>query len=238
MISDVDEALRTLVRRAALGGSDVEVVLDSPTREWAARRNSPTLALFLYDVRESIDHRLSGLYESRNSDGYVTTREPLARMFRLSYLVTAWTARPEDEHRLLDAVMECFLAFDALPPDTLTGSLADAPVPVRIDLGAPSGESGISDVWSALGGDLKASLDVVVYAPFTLHREVAAGPPVLEEPRLTFDVGSGEAEEAGGRRSRARPHPKAPAPDELADETRTGGTEAQRGRIVRVRATR
>jgi len=27
-----------------------------------------------------------------------------ARLFRLSYLVTAWTARPEDEHRLLGRV--------------------------------------------------------------------------------------------------------------------------------------
>jgi hypothetical protein len=41
MIEEVDEALRGLVRREALNGSDVEVVFDAPTRDWAARRNAP-----------------------------------------------------------------------------------------------------------------------------------------------------------------------------------------------------
>ena len=34
MIQDVDESLRALIRREALDGTDVEVVLDAPTREW------------------------------------------------------------------------------------------------------------------------------------------------------------------------------------------------------------
>ena len=42
MIHDVDETLRALIRREALNGTDVEVVLDAPTKEWAARRNSPS----------------------------------------------------------------------------------------------------------------------------------------------------------------------------------------------------
>ena len=40
MIGEVDEALRTLVREA-VGSPDVEVVLDAPTKDWAARRNAP-----------------------------------------------------------------------------------------------------------------------------------------------------------------------------------------------------
>ena len=54
MIQDVDESLRALIRRDALSGTDVEVLLDAPNREWAARRNSPTLDLYLYDIREDL----------------------------------------------------------------------------------------------------------------------------------------------------------------------------------------
>ncbi len=52
MIHDVDESLRTLVRREALNGSRVEIGFEAPTREWSARQNTPTVSLYLYDIRE------------------------------------------------------------------------------------------------------------------------------------------------------------------------------------------
>jgi len=51
MIYEVDEALRAMVRRDALPGSDVEVVFDAPTKDWASRRNTPTVDIYLYDIR-------------------------------------------------------------------------------------------------------------------------------------------------------------------------------------------
>ena len=57
MIQDVDETLRTLVRREALNGSEVEIAFDAPNRDWAARRNAPTLDLYLYDIREDVQRR-------------------------------------------------------------------------------------------------------------------------------------------------------------------------------------
>ena len=48
------------------------------------------------------------------------------RHFKLSYLVTAWTQRPEDEHRLLSALLACFLRHDAMPARRCsTGPLAE-----------------------------------------------------------------------------------------------------------------
>jgi hypothetical protein len=47
MIEEVDQALRELLRREALNGAEVEVALDAPTKEWAARRNAPTLDVYL-----------------------------------------------------------------------------------------------------------------------------------------------------------------------------------------------
>src|SRR5437764_2483660 len=182
MIQDVDESLRALVKRDALNGSKADVAFDAPTKEWSSRRNTPTVDLYLYDIREDLEQR-EVMWESvRDDSGFITERRPPARRFKLSYLVTAWTQRPEDEHRLLSAVLSCFLPMDALPGDVLRGEVAEQPYPLRVTIGLPlPPDRAISDVWSALGGELKASLDLVVTAPFDTRRKRDHGPPVLEE---------------------------------------------------------
>jgi hypothetical protein len=44
----------------------------------------------------------------------------------------------------------------------------------------------LSDVWSALGGELKPSLDLVVYAPFDIQRNLDIGPPVMSGAKVTL----------------------------------------------------
>src|SRR3954462_15021123 len=112
MIHDVDEALRKLVLQYAVNGSGAEVSFDAPTKDWAARRNAPTVNIYLYDVREDLDRREVEFEEIRDADGRVTERRPPPRRFKLSYLVTVWTQRPEDEHRLLSTLLACFLTHE------------------------------------------------------------------------------------------------------------------------------
>jgi hypothetical protein len=186
MIHDVDESLRTLVRRDVLNGANVEVSFEAPTKEWSARRSAPTLDLYLYDIREDLQRRSVQYEEIRDERGVVVERRPPPRQFRLSYLVTAWTQRPEDEHRLLSELLGCFLPFDALPADVLQGDVASQPYPLRMTIGLPlPADRNISDVWSAFGGELKASLDLVVTAPFDARPRRPVGPPVLEERLVT-----------------------------------------------------
>ena len=183
MIHEVDEALRTLVRREVVNGSGVEVVFDAPTREWSARRNTPTVDVYLYDIREDLRRRERGLINEYNEDGRITERRLPPRYFKFSYLITAWTQRPEDEHRLLASVLQCFLRYEKLPDETLTGSLRDLglEVPVTIALPPPQDRS-FADVWTALGGELKPSLDIVVSAPTDTGRIYPAAAPALEPP--------------------------------------------------------
>src|SRR2546423_1523184 len=156
MIHDVDESLRTVVRRDVLDGANVEISFEAPTREWAARRNSPTLSLYLYEIREDLQRREVQFEERRGPEWVVIERRLSPRKFKLSYLITAWTQRPEDEHRLLSAMLACFLRFDALPPEVMQGSMSSVEEPVRCTIGLPLPEDrSISDVWSALGGELK-----------------------------------------------------------------------------------
>ena len=181
MIHEVDEALRRYVRRDALPGTDVDVVFEAPTKDWASRRSGPAVDLYLYDIREDMRRRHLGEVAQRDETGLVVGRHQPPRWYKLSYLVTAWTQRPEDEHRLLSVVLGCFLRRDSLPVDTLVGGLADlgAQVPYTCALPPPE-DRALSDVWSALGGELKPSLDLVVTAPFDLGRQQAIAPPVSE----------------------------------------------------------
>ncbi len=186
MIQDVDAALRLLVSREAIEGADVQVVFDAPTKDWAGRRNAPTIDLYLYDIREDLRRRSRGLLNEYDDAATLQARTVPPRYFKLSYLITAWTQRPEDEHRLLTALLYCFLRHDAIPADLLVGSLAELGLPVPMTVGLPPPEDrAFADVWSALGGELKPSLDVVVSAPVDTGQRYPVGPPVTAPPLVS-----------------------------------------------------
>ncbi|MEO5703580.1 MAG: DUF4255 domain-containing protein [Candidatus Limnocylindrales bacterium] len=185
MIHEVDQLLEKLVKRDALNGSSVELVFDAPTKDWVARRNGPAVDLYLYDIREDLQRRVPAWEDRRDGDGKINARTLPPRRFKLSYLVTAWTQRPEDEHRLLSALLSAFIANPMIKPDQLEGTLAEPDLPVYIDVGQPpSQDRSLADVWSALGGELKPSLDVVVVAPIMVNRHAPIGPLVLQGPSL------------------------------------------------------
>jgi hypothetical protein len=202
MISDVDEALRQLVRRDVLRGTKADVAFDAPNKDWAARRQGPALNLYLYDIREDLLRRRVQFEEIRDADGHIADRRLPPRRFKLAYLVTAWTARPEDEHRLLSAALGCFLSSDALPTDVLPEALLELNEPLRMTIALPlPNDRSISEVWSAMGGELKPSLDLVITAPVPalVPRTQEVGPLVTEEPRIAMVTPDGAAERIRGR---------------------------------------
>jgi hypothetical protein len=65
------------------------------------------------------------------------------------------------------------------------GALAENDLALPLTLAIPPPEDrALSDVWSALGGELKPSLDLVVVLPWDLDRAVETGPPVTQPPVL------------------------------------------------------
>lgn len=197
MIHDVDETLREFVRRDALPGSEIDIAFDAPTKDWSTRRNTPTVDIYLYDIREDVRRREHGAVLERDDDGRAVARTRPPRWFKLSYLVTAWTQRPEDEHRVLSTLLQCLLRRDTLPDELLSGSLEGIGIPITYTCALPPPQDrALSDVWSALGGELKPSLDLVVSAPFVLSRDVA--PPVLHplvaNVRDLFDAGASSSD--------------------------------------------
>ncbi|MFK4145960.1 DUF4255 domain-containing protein [Streptomyces sp. NPDC004065] len=180
MIHEVDEGLRRLLGESGLEASGVDVVFDAPTRDWAARRSAPTVCVFLYDIREDAVRRGSGSGEVYDEDGQLVARRSPPRWFELTYLVTAWATRPQDEHRLLSQVLATLVSTDTLPARLLTGTLAELGLTVGLDTaGTGSDAPAASDVWSAMGGELKASLSLRVRAPLAGITKAVA-PPVTE----------------------------------------------------------
>jgi hypothetical protein len=231
VIHEIDDALRKLVERE-LAGSGVEISFEAPTSDWAARRSSPTVDLYLYDIREDRDRRNMAMEPVRDKTGVIVGRRRPPRMFKLSYLVTAWTQRPEDEHRLLSTILACAVRYDALPRDILSGTLLEQPLNVPVTVALPPPEDrALSDVWTALGGELKPSLDLVITAPVDSRHVEPVGPPVLEDPRISID-----GTPARSRRRRAAPEEPAERPH--AEELVHAGSEKHPGRTIRLRDTR
>ncbi|MFC8198999.1 DUF4255 domain-containing protein [Streptomyces sp. NPDC057298] len=181
MIHEVDEVLKRLLGGGALAGSGIEIAFEAPTRDWAARRNAPAVNAYLYDIREDVNRRQRGQVTVRDERDIVVRRRQPPRWFRLSYLVTAWTKQPQDEHRLLSAVLATMLPRELLAPEELPGALGAMGLSVPLTVAGLHTESrSMAEIWSALGGELKPSLDLVVTAPFPSFPEYDVGPPVTE----------------------------------------------------------
>lgn len=205
MIHEVDSAVKALLEREATGTKDVEVVFDAPTKEWAGRRSAPTVDLYLYDIREDMRRRNRGMINEYSDEQVVIGRHLPPRHFKLSYLITAWTARPEDEHRLLAQLLSCFLRFEVFPTELLTGSLAEIGTPVQLTIALPPPEDrSFADVWTALGGELKPSLDLVVTAPLETAQTFVTGPPVQEAPQVSLGGVDGWPPREGPRNAETR----------------------------------
>jgi len=201
VIHEVDESLRLMMRNEALQGADIEILFETPTKEWASRRNTPTIDVFLYDIREDIGRREEGVIDVRNEDGKVVNRRRPPRYYKLSYLVTAWTQRPEDEHRLLSACMAAFLKHGELPKELLVGSLQELGLAIMVNIALPPPQDrSISDIWTALGGELKPSLDIVTLVAVDARGPAGVAPPVSEQPRVDISGSGGQSESASRRR--------------------------------------
>jgi Pvc16 N-terminal domain/Carboxypeptidase regulatory-like domain len=180
MLADLDESLRLLLQDelSKHGFELVQVVFDAPTKEWASTLSAPTLNLFLYDIRETKDHRPVDWEEHRDDEGRRFDRRPPLRV-DVAYAVTAWTRSVEDEHRMLSQALAILFSFPVLPRGELTGSLRNGtqrfPLNTRI---AQERSDGGSNFWTAVGGQYKASLDYVVTLACEPGTMIERGPEV------------------------------------------------------------
>ena len=195
-LADLDEALRTLLRRELErhGFEGVEIAFDAPATDWSAKLTNPTVNLFLYDLRENIAQADTTPRDVR-VNGHTFTMPPPLRL-EVTYSVTAWTKAVEDEHRLLSQVLAILFSHVQLPSDLLEGRLAAASQlrAIETEVGRPKEEK--ADFWTSIGGRYKASIDYAVKLEVESGLTFTRGPEVRTQtvqlgikdgPRRTFE---------------------------------------------------
>ncbi|MEO9255133.1 MAG: Pvc16 family protein [Tepidiformaceae bacterium] len=184
MFSDVDETLRErLTADMPIHAAEIDIDFDRPNREWSSRLSKPTLNLFLFDVRERAEFRDQMRRVEPMREGQTIVARPPLRM-DLSYVATAWTKEPGDEHRILARAMAAMYRASELVAPTLHGGLADGPLPLLTRVMTPDHLAKPADLWGVLDNDLHASITWVVTAPLSVWAAVTG--PMVRTRELRF----------------------------------------------------
>ncbi|MEO8539215.1 MAG: Pvc16 family protein [bacterium] len=165
MFNDVDETLKQhLIADLPISQGEVDVSFERPTREWSGRLARPTLNCFLYDIRERTAFRDDTMVKQANGRGGFTRRIP-ARRIDLSYMITAWTREPEDEHRILARVLASMFRTAEFPSHLLQGALNDSQYPLLARIAPGDHLTKPADMWGVLDNELRTGLVWILTAP-------------------------------------------------------------------------
>jgi hypothetical protein len=171
MFGDLDKSIENLLKLEFGASLPFDLSFSIPDRSFApVSSNRVTLDVYLYDIRDNRDLRTVEPSLVRNPDGTIDKLYPPARI-RASYCITAWSpaevtpglSPAQDEHALLGEVLRVLLKYPELPPGLLAGSLTgQTPLPPTTAVLPIVPDKNSSDFWSAIGGQLRPSLDYTV----------------------------------------------------------------------------
>jgi hypothetical protein len=177
-LADLDEALRTLLKRdlERHGFEGVDIAFDAPASDWSSKLTNPTVNLFLYDLRENVGEADVTTRNIRVNGASIAAPPPMR--LEVTYSVTAWTKAVQDEHRLLSQVLAILFSHVSLPADLLAGRLAAASLlrAIETEVGRPKEEK--ADFWTSIGGRYKASIDYAVKLEVESGLTFTRGPEV------------------------------------------------------------
>jgi len=180
MLQDLDKTLEKLfIQQGKLNSSDIEISFEQPTREWSGRLNRPTLNCFCFDMRENLKLRNMEMTTTPINGNRGRTSMPPRRM-DLSYLVTAWARKIEDEHQLLWRALGAIKGIPNLQPEDCEGSMRYQNLPIPLLVADPSGMGiNLVDLWSVMDNQMRLGFTVV--ATVELDTQMGfEGPLVLE----------------------------------------------------------
>lgn len=189
MLADLDKTLEKLIfTEGNLNKSEIDMAFDAPTGEWSSRLNRPTLNCWCFDLRENLKLRIPDRNVAMN--GSLARMSAPVRRVDLTYLVTAWARKVEDEHQLLWRALGALKRFAVLEPEQCEGALRyqEHNIPLMVaDMSTI--QTNVVDLWSVLENQMRLGFVVIA----TVELDVRYGfdvPLVLE---ATIRVGRGES---------------------------------------------
>jgi hypothetical protein len=206
MINDLSRTLKHLLTIVPenepemfplLKGKDI--VFARPDKDYKPNAQG-SVCLFLYDIRENRELRSNEPLRV-NRDGQSRIGRPPTRVV-CSYLITAWPAEAVGlegeaklnidsdtahdvnllEHLLLSEVLQVLSRYPTIPISELQGKLAspEQPLPLPMITAQAEGLNNISEFWSAIGSNLRPSLNVKATIAMQVSQPKDEGPPITE----------------------------------------------------------
>jgi hypothetical protein len=204
VIADVARAVAAILESEQISGVAPAVSFDAPKKDWAAARTSPTFNLFLADIREDLGRRTTTLLEETDADGVVEYYRQPFRFYDVTFTLTAWSNRPEDDFVLLGLALTTLNRYDYVPIEFCTDALKEFlneghVLNMRVG-GKIFSDRFATELWSAMGSDFHPIISVVVTLPIPAGVSEPAGPPQTQPPKIAVSNTSNSAsEEIRGR---------------------------------------
>jgi hypothetical protein len=182
MIDDLDKSLKAMIQGEATPGSSLataEITFSVPDDEWQSEGTGMQLDVYLYRILDNRDLRSNQRSTVRNPDGSVTTQLFPARL-ECSYLITAWNKASDvpgvdkepGEHALLDQLIYVLWRNPTMPPQYLTGSIANPELPLPIVAAETEDMAAKPDFWSALDTYVRPAITCRITVEMDLNQNV------------------------------------------------------------------
>jgi hypothetical protein len=182
MIQDLDRTLEKMIfERSKLNKNEIDISFEMPNGEWSARLSRPTVNCWCYDLRENV--KLRNMEMQNNRQGNIGLKRLPPRRFDLSYLITAWARRIEDQHQLLWRTLGGLLQVPYLAPDSCEGDLREQPynLPFTI-VNMYEHPISMTDLWSVLDNQMRLGFSLVV--TLALDPEIGFEIPLVLEKQV------------------------------------------------------
>ena len=182
MIPDLDKTIeKILYDNGGFSRNDIDVSFDTPDREWSSRLSRPSISCWAFDLRENMKLRSLERQVSRNGTN-TTTLYPSYRM-DVTYLVTAWARKMEDEHRLLWRALAALKRMPVLKPRDCEGELRYQQHDVLVLTATPSDHpTNMVDLWGVVDNVMHMGFTICV--TLELERDYAFNAPAVSGPAV------------------------------------------------------
>ena len=179
MLHDLDKTIENiLVIEGNLNKKEIDISFEQPTGEWAAHLRRPTLNCWCFDLRENL--KLRGMERRVGRDNNMGQIAFPPRRIDLTYLVTAWARKIEDEHQLLWRALGGLKRVHKISPEDCEGALRYQQQDIPVLVADMSNiHTNMVDLWSVLENQMRLGFTTV----FTVELDTEIGfeaPLVLE----------------------------------------------------------
>ena len=179
MLHDLDKTIETIfIEEGKINKQEIDISFEQPNGEWSAQLRRPTLNCWCFDLRENLKLRSMDRSVARNNNqGKITFP---ARRIDLTYLVTAWARKIEDEHHLIWRALGALKRVPKREPEKCEGNLRYQQHEIQFLVADMSHiQTNIVDLWSVLENQMR--LGFTVTATIELDTEIGFEAPLVLE---------------------------------------------------------